>query len=91
MSSLPRGAIRSTRTVNAIDNSDYNGGSMLYGLIPSVGGGSPWRHLFRGVVDPKNSNLRCCGKDKLDDTTTFSKVSGYRRGSYATMNYTIRG
>ena len=81
MSSKTRSSISSTRSVNAIDNSPCNGGNKLYGLIPSVGGGSPWRHLFRGVVDPVNGNMRCCGKKDLDMCSTFNKSYGYRRGS----------
>ena len=76
-----RSAISSTQSVNSIDNSPFNGGNKLYGIIPSVGGGSPWRHLFRGVVDPKNQTMRCCGKKDLDNHLTFNKVYGYRRGS----------
>lgn len=49
----------------------------------SVGGGAPWRHIFRGVVDPTNLTMRCCKKSDLSTPTDWK--TGYSRPSYPSM------
>jgi hypothetical protein len=71
----------STSHKNGMGSNAYTNtpSSMVGEQYASVGGGAPWRHIFRGVVDPTNVTMRCC---KVSDVSTPLKwTSGYRRGS----------
>ena len=75
----------STSHKNGMGSNAYtnNPASMVGEQFASVGGGAPWRHIFRGVVDPKNINMRCC---KVKDVALpLNWTSGYRKPSYPSM------
>lgn len=53
----------------------------------SVGGGAPWRHIFRGVVDPTNVTMRCCTVKNVRQPEKWGpgQTPGYSRPSYPSM------
>lgn len=80
MSSKPRGAIRSTRSINSIDNG--SSGDIEFGLHPITNKPAAAR-LFLYGVDPKNATLKCCTMSQLSKPLMFN--SGYRKPSYPSM------
>ena len=74
----------STSHKNGMGSNAYTNtpSSMVGELYASVGGGAPWRHIFRGVVDPTNVTMRY--GDRADRA-----FQGF--GTCITAEYTIQG